>query len=94
MHIQPQDGIKPISDFRKESSRIIRDLKKNREPILLTHRGRSVAVLLDVQTFEEMDRAAQLRASFLKGIEDVKKGRTHSHKEVQKLVRNRFKRAA
>jgi len=54
MEINPQNGIKPVSDFRKDSAQILKDLKKNREPILLTQRGRVVAVLIDIETFEKM----------------------------------------
>ncbi len=82
MHIHPQEGIKPISDFRKDSSRVLKMLRKNHEPILLTQRGRSVAVLIDIETFEKMEYAAHLRASYMRGVEDIKKGRTRTHKDV------------
>ena len=82
MEIQPQEGIKPISDFRKESSRILKELRRKRTPILLTQRGRSVAVLVDIETFEKMEYAAHLRSSYLRGIEDLRRGRVRRHKEV------------
>lgn len=82
MNIHPGKGVKPISDFRKDSSRILRELKESREPILLTQRGRSVAVLMDIATYEELEYAANLRASYARGIEDLKVDRARSHDEL------------
>jgi antitoxin YefM len=90
MHIHPRHGIKPISDFRKGSSQVIKQLQDKKEPILLTQRGRSVAVLLDIETFELMEEAAQLRASYQRGINDLKKGRAHSHESVKRRLRSRL----
>ncbi len=82
MNIQPRTGVKPISDFRRDSSRILKALRETREPILLTQRGRSVAVLMDIATYEELEYAAHLRASYARGAEDLKAGRARSHEEV------------
>ena len=91
MNIHPQEGIKPISDFRKDSSKIIKELRKNREPILLTQRGRSIAVLLDIETFEQMEQAAQIRTSYLRGVEDIQQGRVHTHADVVREIKARTK---
>lgn len=90
MDIRPQEGIKPISDFRKDSARVLKFLRERREPILLTQRGRSVAVLLDVETYERLEYASGLRASYLKGVEDLKRGRSRPHEEVAKEILSRF----
>jgi len=89
MNVRPSQGVKPISDFRKDSARVLKFLQERREPILLTQRGRSVAVLLDVETYERLEYAAGLRASYLRGVEDIKRGRSHPHEEVEKGVLGR-----
>jgi prevent-host-death family protein len=91
MGIHPREGIKPISDFRRASSRILRELREKREPILLTQRGRSVAVLLDIETYERMEYDARLRASYLRGADDLARGRAHSHADVVREMRKGFK---
>ncbi|MEK6543920.1 MAG: type II toxin-antitoxin system Phd/YefM family antitoxin [Elusimicrobiota bacterium] len=82
MNIQAREGIEPISDFRKDSASVLKRLKNNREPILLTQRGRSVAVLLDIETFEKMEYAAHLRASYQRGIANLKNGDDRPHSDV------------
>lgn len=91
MDIQPRDGVKPISDFRKDSARVLKQLRERREPILLTQRGRSVAVLLDVETFERLEYAAGLRAAHLRGASDLDAGRSRPHAAVAKAVLGRLR---
>lgn len=91
MDIHPQDGVKPISDFRKDSARVLKQLKERREPILLTQRGRSVAVLMDVETYERLEYTAGLRAAYLRGVADHRAGRSRPHEAVVKSVLGRLK---
>ena len=90
MNIQPREGVKPISDFRKDSARVLKLLHERREPILLTQRGRSVAVLLDIETYERLEYDSGLRASYLRGVADLERGRSRPHEEVAKEVLGRF----
>lgn len=91
MEIHPREGVKPISDFRKDSSRILKELREKQEPILLTQRGRSVAVLLDIGTYEQLEYAAHFRASYFAGIADLKEGRKSSHAAVVQDIEARLK---
>lgn len=89
MEIHPTNGIKPISDFRKDSSNILKALQKTKGPIVLTQRGRSVAVLLDMDTFEQMEYAAHVRASYFRGVEDLAQGRSQSQEDVERMIRKK-----
>ena len=91
MDIRPQDGVKPISDFRKDSARVLKQLRERREPILLTQRGRSVAVLMDVETYERLEYAAGLRAAYQRGVADLEAGRSRPHADVAKSVLGRLR---
>lgn len=86
MNIRPRDGVKPISDFRKDSARVLQQLRDGKEPILLTQRGRSVAVLLDIETYERLEYAANLRAAYQRGVADLERGRSTPHDAVAKDV--------
>ncbi len=91
MEIHPRQGVQPISDFRKDSARVLKLLRERREPVILTQRGRSVAVLLDVETYERLEYASGLRASYMRGVEDLKRGRARPHEEVAKEVLGRLR---
>lgn len=90
MDIRPRDGVKPISDFRKDSAAVLKQLRERKEPILLTQRGRSVAVLLDIESFERLEYAAGLRAAYQRGVADLEAGRSRPHEAVVKDVLRRF----
>ena len=76
--------IQPISDFRKGSARILRKLKETHRPIILTQRGRSVAVLINVDTYEKLDYERSLRQSFERGVHDIEQGRWSSNEQMMK----------
>ena len=91
MNIHPQDGIKPVSDFRKDAAGILKGLRERHEPIVLTQRGRSVAVLLDMETYDRLEYASHFRSAYAKGVSDLKKGKSSSQTEVARYVQERIK---
>mgnify|MGYP002626178923 CR=1 FL=1 len=71
-------NIRPLTDFRKNMKEFIAELNSKKEPIILTQHGKSAAVLLHTEKFQEMqDRMEFLRKVAL-GLEDYKHGRVHS----------------
>ena len=71
------EDVKPLSKFRSEVASCIRQVHKTKRPVVITHHGKSAAVLLDVAHYETlMDRietmqdirAAEQQLSDGKGI--------------------------
>ena len=91
MNVHPTEGIKPISDFRRDSAKVLKLLRDRREPILLTQRGRSVAVLIDVATYERLEYAAYVRASYAQGAADLDRGRSRPQSAVAKDILGRLR---
>ena len=91
MPLHLRDSIQPISDFRKGSAQILKKLREAHQPIILTQRGRSVAVLLDLDTYERLDYENRLRASYRRGVQDIEQGKTVSHSKVMKMLDQRIK---
>jgi prevent-host-death family protein len=48
------EDICPVSDFRKDITKFISKVAGSQKPIVLTQRGRSTAVLLDVNEYQNM----------------------------------------
>ena len=46
--------IMPISDLRRQTSRVIQTIQRDREVVYITHHGRPAAVLVDYEQYEEM----------------------------------------
>jgi antitoxin YefM len=48
------DDIKPISEFRANAAALVKHVKSTGRPLVITQHGHSAAVLLDVQTYQDL----------------------------------------
>ncbi|NHZ85491.1 MAG: type II toxin-antitoxin system prevent-host-death family antitoxin, partial [Planctomycetia bacterium] len=51
-HINFEDDIKPLSEFRANSANFIKQIKDTKRPLILTQHGKSAAVLIDVAEYQ------------------------------------------
>ena len=56
--VRVDEDIRPLSEFRAEVASFIKHIHETRRPMVLTQRGRGVAVLIDVHEFERMQELA------------------------------------
>lgn len=84
MDIDIIQDIRPITDFRNQAAKIIKKLRETKNPILLTQRGKSAAVLIDAEEYQKQVDKLDLLSSIIRGKEDIKAGRTHTHTDVMK----------
>ena len=52
--------IQPLSDFRAGAASFIRQINETRRPIVITQRGKGVAVVMDVSEYEAMQEKIEL----------------------------------
>lgn len=80
------EDIVPISDLKINPGRIVTQVDKTHRPVLLTSRGRGVAVVQSVKDFEaEAEERAFLKA-VVKGLVDIEEGRTVSLADAKKRL--------
>ena len=84
--IKFSEDIKPISDLRAKGAEIITQVKTTKRPILITQRGRGVAVLLEVSEFEKQQEKIAFMEAIVKGMEAAEKGELISHAEAMKKL--------
>jgi antitoxin YefM len=46
--------IQPLSEFRANTARFVRQVQETRRPLVLTQHGRGAAVLLDIHEYERL----------------------------------------
>lgn len=86
--------IQSLSVFKRDSSKLLKQLKRTGEPIVLTVNGKAAAVLHDPESYEEylQDRERrQMIAAVKRGIEDMKAGRTKPAAEVFRDFQKKYK---
>ncbi len=80
------EDIVPLSDLKINPGRVVSQVDKTHRPVLLTSRGRGVAVVQSVRDFEaEAEERAFLKA-VVQGLVDVEQGRTVSLADAKKRL--------
>ena len=72
------NNIKPLTDFRNNMKEYINELNSSKQPIILTQHGKSAAVLLHTEKFQEMQDQIELMRKIALGLKDYKENRVHS----------------
>jgi prevent-host-death family protein len=78
------EDIVPLSDLKVNPGRVVHQVDRTRRPVLLTNRGRGVAVVQSLQVYEmEVEERMFLR-SVVRGLMDLEEGREQNLDEVKK----------
>ena len=77
-----------VTALKRRATEIISKLQKDRAPVLITQHGRPAAYLVDVESFEEMERRVAVLEGIARGEMALEQGRTLSHQKA----RSRMKR--
>lgn len=80
------EDIVPISDLKVNPGKIIRQVQEAHRPIVLTNRGRGVAVLQALSDFESDSEERTFMRAVLKGMVDLEEGRELSFEEAKKYL--------
>ncbi|MBU2227753.1 MAG: type II toxin-antitoxin system Phd/YefM family antitoxin [Proteobacteria bacterium] len=80
------EDIVPLSDMKVNPGRVVNQVDKTRRPVLLTNRGRGVAVVQSLKDYEtETDERAFLR-DIVQGLMDLEEGREVNLADVKKRL--------
>jgi prevent-host-death family protein len=78
------EDIVPLSDMKVNPGRVVNQVGKTRRPVLLTLRGRGVAIVQSLEEYEtEMEERAFLRG-VVQGLMDLEEGREMNLAGVKK----------
>lgn len=82
--------IKPVSEFRANAAELIEHVKRSRRPLVLTQRGHSAAVVLDVAEYEQMVEEIELLSDVRTAIQQIEAGQGVSNRDAKAELRKRF----
>ena len=66
--------ILPISDLRQNAANILKRLRENNEPIIITQRGRAAAVIIGVEAYEKSEHDKEILKLLAKGEKEIEIG--------------------
>ncbi|MGV6816826.1 MAG: type II toxin-antitoxin system Phd/YefM family antitoxin [Thiotrichales bacterium] len=78
--------IELVTTLKRQATKILADLHKFKEPILITEHGQPSAYLVDVEDFELMQARMKLLEGLSRGERAIQEGRTLTQKEAKKAM--------
>ena len=67
-------NIIPISDLRQSTAKLLKQLRNNKEPLIITQRGRATAVIIGVDAYEKSEQEKELLRLLAKGDREIEIG--------------------
>lgn len=80
------EDIISLSDLKVNPGRVVRHATREHRPVLLTSRGRGVAVVLSVADYEAAEEERAFMRAVLAGLDDLEAGRDLSLDEAKKRL--------
>ena len=87
------EDICPISEFRTEVNAVLQRAKSTHRPIVLTQHGKSTAVLLDINDYQDLIYERELLEEIRIGIKQAEDGLALTTKQAKERIMKRFENA-
>ncbi|MBM4192691.1 MAG: type II toxin-antitoxin system Phd/YefM family antitoxin [Gammaproteobacteria bacterium] len=75
-----------VTTLKRQATELLDELERSREPILITQHGRPSAYLVDVETYELLQRRMTLLEGIARGEKAIEEGRTVSQVDAKKRM--------
>lgn len=85
------DDVKPVTDLEVQASAMVDQVVRTGRPMLITRRGRGVAVLVDVEQFERMQEELAFGQAVDEGAAQAERGEFATDAEVEAVLGHRAK---
>ena len=76
-----------VTTLKRQATRLIAQIQKDREPVLITEHGRPAVYLIDVQTFNEQQDRIRILEGIARGERAIQEKRTVAHDQAKKRMR-------
>ena len=86
MSIRFSKDVVPLGDLKKNPGRVVKHAAETGRPVLLTSRGRGVAVVQSVAEYENAEEEREFMRAVVEGISDLESGRDVSLAEARKRL--------
>lgn len=86
MHIKFSEDVIPLSDLKVNPGKVVNHAKSSHRPILITSRGRGLAVVQGVDEYEKKEDTLEFMKAITQGLMDIKAGNTLELDEIKKKL--------
>lgn len=93
--------IRTVTDLKSRAAELLDQVNEERRPVIITQEGRPRAVMMDVESYEDLRNAIGILKLVAQGEEDIRKGRWTEQsvmfdrlkRKLKDLTRNARKKA-
>lgn len=75
-----------VTTLKRQATDLLSEVERDREPILITQHGVPTAYLVDVETYESLQRRMTLLEGIARGEKAIEDGRSISHTQAKKRM--------
>ncbi|MBN1351101.1 type II toxin-antitoxin system Phd/YefM family antitoxin [candidate division KSB1 bacterium] len=86
------EDIQPLSEFRANAATFIEKIRKTKRPLVLTQRGKSSVVMMDVTEYENLIEKLEVLSDIQVAESQLKAGEGIGHDEAKRNVLDRIQR--
>lgn len=86
MYVKFSEDVVPLSDLKVNPGKIVNRAKDSHRPILLTSRGRGIAVMQGLEEYEKNEEERMFMKAVTQGLMDIKEGNELELNEVRKKL--------
>lgn len=86
MQAKFSEDVVPLSDLKVNPGKVVGRTNETHRPILLTSRGRGVAVVLGLEDYEKSTEELQFVKAVAQGLADIREGNTVTLDEAKKIL--------
>jgi prevent-host-death family protein len=81
-----------VTTLKRRATEVLDQLAADREPVLITHHGLPSAYLVDVESYETLQRRMAILEGIARGERALAEGRILSHAAVERRMQKRLAR--
>ncbi|MES3040257.1 MAG: type II toxin-antitoxin system Phd/YefM family antitoxin [Pseudomonadota bacterium] len=86
MQIKFSEDVIPLSDLKVNPGKVVGRANETRRPILLTSRGRGIAVVQSLEEYEKNAEELRFVKAVAQGLADIREGNTVTLSEARKIL--------
>jgi prevent-host-death family protein len=75
-----------VTTLKRQATELLSELERSKEPILITQHGLPSAYLVDVETYEALQKRMNLLEGIARGERAIEEGRTLTHAQAEQRM--------
>lgn len=75
-----------VTTLKRQATRILSDVRKTHDPVLITEHGKPSAYLVDVDTFDLLQERVKILEGIARGEKALRDGKTISQSDAKKRM--------